>query len=215
MRVKVPAAAAAGEQLADLAAIEVLDPEPKVGRLSEPDRDLDARPVARHEQRRSVDLEREARVLAPLPHDRGGQEREKERQQGRDRSGTPGFAPSQHASPSWEARHGVSAEPQFVPVGPSLAATRRRIVRPPIQRQTGARHRDTKEASMAETAIKGDRISVDSQKAGEPPRQGTVLEVIEHDYGASYRVAWDDGHETTFRPTAGTVHTVHPVDSKT
>ena len=67
---------------------------------------------------------------------------------------------------------------------------------------------------MADTAIKGDRISVDSQKAGEPPRQGTVLEVIEHDYGVSYRVAWDDGHETTFRPTAGTVHTVHPVDAK-
>ena len=26
----------------------------------------------------------------------------------------------------------------------------------------------------------------------------------------SYRVAWDDGHESTFRPTAGTVHTLHP-----
>ena len=32
-------------------------------------------------------------------------------------------------------------------------------------------------------------------------------------YGDSYRVAWDDGHETTFRPTAGTVHTVHPPES--
>lgn len=57
------------------------------------------------------------------------------------------------------------------------------------------------------TANVGDRITVDSQKAGEPPRQGTVLEIIEHDYGTSYRVAWDDGHESTFRPTAGTVHT--------
>jgi hypothetical protein len=61
---------------------------------------------------------------------------------------------------------------------------------------------------MADTARSGDRISVDSHKAGEPPRQGTVLEVIEHDYGTSYRVAWDDGHETTFRPTAGTVHRI-------
>jgi hypothetical protein len=61
---------------------------------------------------------------------------------------------------------------------------------------------------MAETAQQGDRISVDSQKTGEPPRQGTVLEVIHHDYGTSYRVAWDDGHESTFRPTPGTVHTV-------
>jgi hypothetical protein len=63
---------------------------------------------------------------------------------------------------------------------------------------------------MAETVRTGDRISVDSQKAGEPPRQGTILEVIEHDYGTSYRVAWDDGHESTFRPTAGTVHTLTP-----
>lgn len=61
---------------------------------------------------------------------------------------------------------------------------------------------------MTDTATKGDRISVDSHKAGEPPRQGTILEIIERDYGTSYRVAWDDGHESTFRPTAGTVHTI-------
>jgi hypothetical protein len=67
---------------------------------------------------------------------------------------------------------------------------------------------------MTFTAKKGEHISVDSQKAGEPPRQGTVLEVIEHDYGTSYRVAWDDGHESTIRPTAGTVHTVRPTKSK-
>lgn len=64
------------------------------------------------------------------------------------------------------------------------------------------------------TASVGDRIMVDSQKVDEPPRTGTILEIIEHDYGTSYRVAWDDGHETTFRPTAGTVHTVHPTKSK-
>ena len=58
----------------------------------------------------------------------------------------------------------------------------------------------------------GDRIGVDSQKAGEAPRQGTILEVIEHDYGTSYRVAWDDGHESTVRPTAGTVHPVEAAD---
>ena len=61
---------------------------------------------------------------------------------------------------------------------------------------------------MGAAAAKGDRISVDSQKAGEPAREGTILEVIERDYGTRYRVRWDDGHETTFRPTAGTVHTV-------
>ena len=62
---------------------------------------------------------------------------------------------------------------------------------------------------MAAAAAKGDRITVDSQKAGDPAREGTILEVIERDYGTSYRVMWDDGHESTFRPTAGTVHTVH------
>jgi hypothetical protein len=67
---------------------------------------------------------------------------------------------------------------------------------------------------MAETARKGDRISVDSQKSGQAARQGTILEVIEHDYGTSYRVRWDDGHETTFRPTAGTVHTVQPSNAQ-
>jgi hypothetical protein len=67
---------------------------------------------------------------------------------------------------------------------------------------------------MADTARKGDRISVDSQKAGEPARQGTILEVIQHDYGTSYRVAWDDGHESTSRPTAGTVHIERPVKQK-
>jgi hypothetical protein len=61
---------------------------------------------------------------------------------------------------------------------------------------------------MTAIARKGDRISVDSQKAGDPARQGTVIEVIKHDYGTSYRVAWDDGHESTIRPTAGTVHRI-------
>jgi hypothetical protein len=67
---------------------------------------------------------------------------------------------------------------------------------------------------MVDTATPGDRISVDSQKAGESPRQGTVLEVVEHEYGTSYRVAWDDGHESTFRPTAGTVHRIGKTKAK-
>ena len=59
----------------------------------------------------------------------------------------------------------------------------------------------------------GVRIMIDSGKVAEPARTGTILEIDEHDYGTSYRVAWDDGHEATFRPTAGTVHTVHPQES--
>ena len=67
---------------------------------------------------------------------------------------------------------------------------------------------------MVVSVKKGDRIQVDSQKAGDPAREGEILEIVEHEYGTSYRVRWDDGHETTFRPTAGTVHTVRPGGAK-
>ena len=51
----------------------------------------------------------------------------------------------------------------------------------------------------------GDRIVVESEKVGRPAREGVVLEVIEADYGIRYRVAWADGHESTFHPSAGSV----------
>ncbi|HET9614888.1 MAG TPA: DUF1918 domain-containing protein [Candidatus Limnocylindrales bacterium] len=60
------------------------------------------------------------------------------------------------------------------------------------------------------TARQRDRIVIDSEKAGQPTRQGDVLEVIEASYGTRYRVAWDDGHESTIRPAGGTAHIVHP-----
>lgn len=49
----------------------------------------------------------------------------------------------------------------------------------------------------------GDRIVVESEKVSQPDRVGEILEVIESDFGTRYRVKWDDGHESTFRPTAG------------
>ena len=63
---------------------------------------------------------------------------------------------------------------------------------------------------MTDTVKKGQRISVDSATVGEATRQGEVLEVIEHDYGTSFRVRWDDGHESTFRPNPGTLHRIEP-----
>jgi len=53
-----------------------------------------------------------------------------------------------------------------------------------------------------------DRIVVESEKVGRPAREGDVLEVIEDSSGTSYRVAWDDGHESTFRPSAGSARIV-------
>jgi hypothetical protein len=50
---------------------------------------------------------------------------------------------------------------------------------------------------------------IDSDKAGQPAREGEILEIIEASYGTRYRVAWDDGHESTIRPAAGSAHIVH------
>ena len=53
----------------------------------------------------------------------------------------------------------------------------------------------------------GDHIIVDSQKVGRPPREGEILEMIEATFGTRYRVLWSDGHESTFRPSGGSVRT--------
>ena len=48
-----------------------------------------------------------------------------------------------------------------------------------------------------------DRIVVESEKVGKAAREGDIIEVIEASYGTRYRVIWDDGHESTVRPAAG------------
>ena len=53
------------------------------------------------------------------------------------------------------------------------------------------------------TASVGDRIVVESQKVGTAAREGDILEVLETTVGINYRVRWEDGHETEFRPAAG------------
>jgi hypothetical protein len=58
-----------------------------------------------------------------------------------------------------------------------------------------------------------DRIVIESEKVGRPAREGEILEVIEASYGTRYRVAWDDGHESTINPAAGSAHIVHPKES--
>ena len=58
------------------------------------------------------------------------------------------------------------------------------------------------------TARVGDRIVVESEKVGQAAREGTILEVIEASYGVRYRVRWDDGHESTIRPSAGSARII-------
>ena len=59
-----------------------------------------------------------------------------------------------------------------------------------------------------------DRIVVESEKVGRPAREGDILEVIETPYGTTYRVAWEDGHESTFRPSAGSARVVRGAPTK-
>jgi hypothetical protein len=55
---------------------------------------------------------------------------------------------------------------------------------------------------------KGSTIEVRSAHVGEPVRRGEVLEVISLDDPVELRVAWEDGHESVFYPSGGTVRVV-------
>jgi hypothetical protein len=55
----------------------------------------------------------------------------------------------------------------------------------------------------------GDRVVVESERVGQPPREGKILEVLGKGAGAHYRVHWDNGHETTLYPSAGSAMIIH------
>lgn len=50
----------------------------------------------------------------------------------------------------------------------------------------------------------GARIEVESEKVGAHPRAGVVTAVE----GSLVRVRWDDGHETSFVPAAGSLRLI-------
>jgi hypothetical protein len=54
----------------------------------------------------------------------------------------------------------------------------------------------------------GDRIIVESEKMGSRPREGEILDVIDSPSGSHYLVRWADGHESDFRPSAGSARIV-------
>jgi len=54
----------------------------------------------------------------------------------------------------------------------------------------------------------GDRLVVESEKVGHPAREGEIIAVTTASYGVHYRVRWDDGHESTFYPSGGSVKVV-------
>jgi Domain of unknown function (DUF1918) len=60
----------------------------------------------------------------------------------------------------------------------------------------------------------GDRIVIESDRVGQPAREGEILEVIDHEAGTEYRVRWEDGHESSIRPHGGSA-TIIPAKQRT
>jgi hypothetical protein len=87
--------------------------------------------------------------------------------------------------------------------------SRRRAGRQPmlVGLQGGGQLMATKSAAKP-AARAGDRIVVESEKVGQRPREGEILDVIESDLGPNYEVRWDDGHRSSFRPKAGSARIV-------
>jgi hypothetical protein len=54
----------------------------------------------------------------------------------------------------------------------------------------------------------GDRVVLESERVGQPTREGEILEVIEGQVSVHYRVKWSDGHESVFTPSFGSARIV-------
>jgi len=61
---------------------------------------------------------------------------------------------------------------------------------------------------MAEGSV-GDRVLLESERVGQPAREGKILEVLGAGGGIHYRVRWLDGHESTVFPEAGSLTIIH------
>jgi hypothetical protein len=55
----------------------------------------------------------------------------------------------------------------------------------------------------------GDRAIVESEHVGDAAREGEILEVLGTGDGIHYRIRWEDGHESTFYPSAGSISFRH------
>jgi len=54
----------------------------------------------------------------------------------------------------------------------------------------------------------GDRIIVESEKVGTAAREGEIVGVAASRLGVNYDVRWADGHQSSFRPSAGSCRIV-------
>jgi hypothetical protein len=58
------------------------------------------------------------------------------------------------------------------------------------------------------TGNKGDRVLLESERVGQPVREGEILEVIQGTTSVRYRVRWSDGHESVLTPSVGSARIV-------
>ena len=58
----------------------------------------------------------------------------------------------------------------------------------------------------------GDRVKVESESIGRPPRTGVIVEVVHGAPSPRYRVSWDDGHESIYTPAAGALGHAEPAE---
>ena len=61
------------------------------------------------------------------------------------------------------------------------------------------------------SAHAGDRIVVESERAGKPGRAGVIEEILSED-PTRVRVQWDDGHTSVLTPSAGAA-TITPAET--
>jgi len=59
----------------------------------------------------------------------------------------------------------------------------------------------------------GDRLVIESERVGQPPRTGTVEEVLSLD-PLRVRVRWENDHESTITPNAGAARVEHATGSR-
>jgi Domain of unknown function (DUF1918) len=96
------------------------------------------------------------------------------------------------------------------------ASVKKATVKKATAKKTTSKKATVKKATVKKATVKksvmparhGDLIVIDSAKVGSPPREGEILEVIQGEVSVSYRVKWDDGHQTFITPALGVARIV-------